>query len=94
MDNKELLLEAFTRVKESLFNAVGGDGYPHYKNYSNSVEPAEQDLSIIEIALNDFEWLKEKIDIDFMNRLNDPEDKIRLLKIMGLQVKWEENENE
>lgn len=47
--NKEL--EAFERVKESLLHAVGGNGYPHYINYANSAEPAEEDLDTIETAL-------------------------------------------
>lgn len=45
---------------------------------------------IIETALKDLEWLKSKLDIDFINRLSDPEDKIRLLKIMGLEVEINE----
>lgn len=48
------------------------------------------DYYIIETALKDLEWLKTKLDIDFMNRLSVPEDKIRLLKIMGLEIEFNE----
>ena len=48
------------------------------------------DNDIIETALKDLEWLKSKLDIDFMNRLSVPEDKIRLLKIMGLEIEFNE----
>ena len=50
----------------------------------------EKRLDIIESTLKDFEWLKSKLDIDFMNRLSVPEDKIRLLKIMGLEIEFNE----
>lgn len=54
------------------------------KGLNGIKEPVE----IIETALKDLEWLKTKLDIDFMNRLSVPEDKIRLLKIMGLEVEF------
>lgn len=40
----------------------------------------------IENALKDFEWLKSVISIDMFDLLPTPEDKIRFLKIMGVEL--------
>lgn len=46
------------------------------------------EILIVEKALNDFEWLLSKIDIDFFGRL-PTEDKLRLAKIMGMNISYE-----
>ena len=60
--NKETF-DAFQRVKESLIAAMGGFGYPHYRQYSDSVLPATQDLDLIEKSLKALEIIKSIVKI-------------------------------
>ena len=47
----------------------------------------DKDFEIIENALKDYEWLKSIIPIDAMFMWNlSSDDKIRLLKIMGVEL--------
>lgn len=47
----------------------------------------------IEKDLNDFEWLKTKLNLAFLESLGCVEDKIKVLKIMGISMgEWLENE--
>jgi len=39
----------------------------------------------VETALQDFEWLKHKLNLTFLHSLSSPEDKERVLKIMGVE---------
>lgn len=48
-----------------------------------------EDYKIIEQALKDLEWLISKVDVDFLNRLSDPEDKLRFLRIAGYNISYE-----
>lgn len=36
-------------------------------------------------TLKDFEWLKHKLNLTFLNSLSSPEDKERVMKIMGVE---------
>lgn len=67
--NKEL--EAFNRVSESLLHAVGGIGNAHYIDYSNSVEPAKEDLDIIETALKRLEFFDKVEELPTPNIINN-----------------------
>lgn len=69
-----------------------GFDYYRYNDARRCCENVNEtdEYNIIENALKDLEWLKSKLDIDFINRLSVPEDKIRLLKIMGLEVEFNE----
>ena len=42
----------------------------------------EENLNAIEKDLNDFEWLKSKVSIDWFDKLSS-DDKIRFMEIMG-----------
>lgn len=48
----------------------------------------QEELSIIEKDLEDFEWLKSKLNLQFFDTLSNPEDKLRLLKIIGLEIRY------
>ena len=41
--------------------------------------------SVLNEALEDFEWLKHKLNLTFLNSLSSPEDKMRVMKIMGVE---------
>lgn len=45
-----------------------------------------KDLDIIENALKDYEWLKSVISVDMFDQMPTPEDKVRFLKIMGVEL--------
>lgn len=65
---------------------------------AESVNANEQRISFlsnkIEKDLEDFEWLKSKLNLVFLDTLNNLEDKIRVLKMMGIDYKeWLENEH-
>ena len=44
---------------------------------------------IVETALKDFEYLKSLVSIDWFDKLS-PDDKIKVLKIMGLEIEFNE----
>ena len=46
----------------------------------------KEDYNLIENALKNYEWLKLVISIDMFDQLPTPEDKIRFLKIMGVEL--------
>lgn len=50
----------------------------------------DEELYIIETALEDFNWLKSMINLTFLNSLSVPEDKMRVMKIMGVNYDTEE----
>jgi len=45
----------------------------------------EHEIETIETALQDFEWLKHKLNLTFLHSLSIPEDKMRVMKIMGFE---------
>lgn len=52
----------------------------------DNVAKAMHEVKIVENALKDYEWLKSVISIDMFDQLPTPEDKIRFLKIMGVEL--------
>ena len=49
------------------------------------IDNEDEELDIIEKALKDFEWLKSKLNLTFLHSLSSPEDKMRVMKIMGVE---------
>ena len=59
--------------------------------YLNANEPKGlycKNVEIIKTALKDFEWLKSKLTIDFYNKLPEPKDKIKFLKILYIKENY------
>ena len=52
----------------------------------DNVSKAMNEVKIVENALKNYEWLKSVISIDMFDQLPTPEDKIRFLKIMGVEL--------
>ena len=49
--------------------------------------PTKEKVSIVKKELEDFEWLKSKLNLQFLNTLS-LEDKVKVLEILGVQVTY------
>ena len=68
-------LKAYENIKREA-------GTPYFSTLYD-IDMWREDLSIVEQALQDFQWLKAHICWDLLDHLNT-EDKLKLLEIMGV----------
>lgn len=52
-------------------------------------ENNKEEIEQIEKDLENFEWLKSKLNLTFLNSLSSIEDKERLLEIMGVKISYD-----
>ena len=78
-------LEAWKETRENYLQ-LKKEKYYKCKELSKILNRCNNRCDIIENALKDFEWLKSVISIDMFEQLPTPEDKIRFLKIMGVEL--------
>lgn len=74
----EKALKALERIKNAstIYVGLASDIYTRYSFECNEIEN----------ALKDFKWLKSIISIDMYEQIPTAEDKIRFLKIMGVEL--------